>query len=156
MRFFLKVLPTKLSDMVQKNEHKQTTYLECPHIAFILLTHRHEIGELFSGLIYYVPLPAHLHLWVLFLCVLLSCKNPECCQGRIIGQAHIPIIHIIILLFNTENQKLVSYYSSHMSVDLYPVQPAVGDPASAGGLDWVTHRGPFQPLPFCDSVILLQ
>ena len=21
------------------------------------------------------------------------------------------------------------------------------------GLDWVTHRGPFQPLPFCDSVI---
>jgi len=35
-----------------------------------------------------------------------------------------------------------------------PVQPAVGDPASAGGLDWVTHRGPFQPLPFCDSVVL--
>jgi len=33
-----------------------------------------------------------------------------------------------------------------------PLQPAVGDPASAGGLDWVTHRGPFQPLPFCDSV----
>ena len=32
-----------------------------------------------------------------------------------------------------------------------PVQPAVGDPASAGGVDWVTHRGPFQPLPFCDS-----
>jgi len=24
-----------------------------------------------------------------------------------------------------------------------PVQPALGDPASAGGLDWVTHRGPF-------------
>ena len=34
-----------------------------------------------------------------------------------------------------------------------PVQPAVGDPASAGGLDWVTHRGPSQPLTFCDSVI---
>jgi len=33
-----------------------------------------------------------------------------------------------------------------------PVQPAVGDPASAGGLDWVTHRGPFQPRTFCDSV----
>jgi len=33
-----------------------------------------------------------------------------------------------------------------------PVQPAVGDPASAGGLDWVTHRGPFQPRPFCDAV----
>ena len=33
-----------------------------------------------------------------------------------------------------------------------PVQPAVGDPASAGGLDQMTHRGPFQPLPFCDSV----
>jgi len=33
-----------------------------------------------------------------------------------------------------------------------PLQPALGDPASAGGLDWVTHRGPFQPLPFCDSV----
>jgi len=34
-----------------------------------------------------------------------------------------------------------------------PVQPAVGDPALAGGLHWVTHRGPFQPLPFCDSMI---
>ena len=33
-----------------------------------------------------------------------------------------------------------------------PVQPAVGDPASAGGLDWMTHRGPFQPRTFCDSV----
>jgi len=33
-----------------------------------------------------------------------------------------------------------------------PVQPAVGDPASAGGLDWMIHRGPIQPLPFCDSV----
>jgi len=33
-----------------------------------------------------------------------------------------------------------------------PVQPAVGDPASAGRLDWMTHRDPFQPLPFCDSV----
>ena len=32
------------------------------------------------------------------------------------------------------------------------VQPALGDPALAGGLDWVTHRGPFQPRPFCDSV----
>jgi len=34
-----------------------------------------------------------------------------------------------------------------------PVQPTVGDPASAGGLDQMTHRGPFQPLPFCDSVM---
>jgi len=33
-----------------------------------------------------------------------------------------------------------------------PVQPAVGDPASAGGLDWMILRGPFQPLPFCDSI----
>jgi len=34
-----------------------------------------------------------------------------------------------------------------------PVQPAVGDPASAGRLDWVTHRGAFQPptiLGFCE------
>jgi len=31
-----------------------------------------------------------------------------------------------------------------------PVQPALGDPALAGGLDWVTHRGPFQHLTFCD------
>ena len=34
-----------------------------------------------------------------------------------------------------------------------PVQPALRDPASAGALDWVTHRGPFQPWPFCDSVV---
>jgi len=34
------------------------------------------------------------------------------------------------------------------------VQPAVGDPASAGGLEWVTHRGPFQPQTFCGSVIM--
>jgi len=33
-----------------------------------------------------------------------------------------------------------------------PAQPAVGDPASAGALDWVTHRGSFQSRPFCDSV----
>jgi len=33
-----------------------------------------------------------------------------------------------------------------------PMQPALGDPASAGGLDSMAHRGPFQPLPFCDSV----
>ena len=35
-----------------------------------------------------------------------------------------------------------------------PVQPAVGDPALAGGLDQMTHTGPFQPRKFCDSVIL--
>jgi len=33
--------------------------------------------------------------------------------------------------------------------------PAVGDPALAGGLDKMTHRGPFQPLPCCDSVGLV-
>jgi len=33
-----------------------------------------------------------------------------------------------------------------------PVQPALGDPASAGGLDYMTHRGTFQPRTFCDSV----
>ena len=35
-----------------------------------------------------------------------------------------------------------------------PLQPAVGGPASAVGLDWMARGGPFQPLPFCDSVIL--
>ena len=34
-----------------------------------------------------------------------------------------------------------------------PVQPAVGDPASAGRLDWVALRSPFQPQTFCDSVM---
>ena len=34
-----------------------------------------------------------------------------------------------------------------------PLQPAVGDPASAGQLDYMTHRGPFQPQAFCDSLI---
>ena len=33
-----------------------------------------------------------------------------------------------------------------------PVQPDLGDAASAGGLDEMTHRGHFQPLTFCDSV----
>jgi len=33
-----------------------------------------------------------------------------------------------------------------------PVQPAVGDPASAGGLDSMIPRDPFQPQTFCDSV----
>jgi len=33
-----------------------------------------------------------------------------------------------------------------------PVWPALGDPSLAGVLDQMTHRGPFQPLWFCDSV----
>jgi len=33
------------------------------------------------------------------------------------------------------------------------VQPVLGDPAVAGGLDQMTHRGPFRPLPFHDSVL---
>ena len=33
-----------------------------------------------------------------------------------------------------------------------PVQPAVGDPASAGALDKVIPRGPFQLLQSCGSV----
>jgi len=33
-----------------------------------------------------------------------------------------------------------------------PVQPALGDPALAEELDWMIPRGPFQALPFCDSV----
>ena len=35
-----------------------------------------------------------------------------------------------------------------------PVEPALGDPALAGELDQMTHRGPFEPLTFCDSLIL--
>ena len=35
-----------------------------------------------------------------------------------------------------------------------PVQPAVGDPALTGGLDYLIPRGPFQPLTFSDSMIL--
>jgi len=35
-----------------------------------------------------------------------------------------------------------------------PVQPALGDPDLAGGLDFMIPRGPFQPLLFCDSVML--
>lgn len=33
-----------------------------------------------------------------------------------------------------------------------PGQPALGNPAWAGGLDQVTSRGPCQPQPVCDSV----
>ena len=35
-----------------------------------------------------------------------------------------------------------------------PVQPVLSDLALVGGLDEMTHRGPFQPLTFYDSVIL--
>ena len=31
------------------------------------------------------------------------------------------------------------------------MKPAVGDPASAGGMDQKIHRGPFQTRTFCDS-----
>jgi len=34
-----------------------------------------------------------------------------------------------------------------------PVQPALCDPALAGGLDQTIPRGPFPPLLFCDFVI---
>jgi len=34
-----------------------------------------------------------------------------------------------------------------------PVQSALGGPASAGGWTKMIPRGPFQPLPFCDSLI---
>ena len=33
-----------------------------------------------------------------------------------------------------------------------PVQPAQSEPVLAGRLDSLIHRGPFQPLSFCDSV----
>ena len=34
-----------------------------------------------------------------------------------------------------------------------PVPPALGVPAEAVGLDEMMSRCPFQPLPFCDSVV---
>jgi len=39
-------------------------------------------------------------------------------------------------------------------LDEVVVQPALGDPILAEGLDLVIPRGPFQPLPCWDSVIL--
>jgi len=36
-----------------------------------------------------------------------------------------------------------------------PVQPLLGVPAVGGGLDQMIPRGPFQPLPLCDSVVLV-
>jgi len=41
-------------------------------------------------------------------------------------------------------------------VDMVLVQPALGEPALAKRLDQMTHRGPFQPLPFFDSGIIYQ
>jgi len=41
-----------------------------------------------------------------------------------------------------------------MSVQHGPGQPALGDPAGAGGLDQVTSRDPFPTQSFCEAVIL--
>jgi len=39
-------------------------------------------------------------------------------------------------------------------LDEFSVQPALGERALAGTLDYMIPRGPFQPLSFYDSVIL--
>lgn len=36
-----------------------------------------------------------------------------------------------------------------------PVQPDLGKNASAGGLDWMIPRSPFQPVLFCEIILCL-
>ena len=63
------------------------------------------------------------------------------------------------MCFITSRVKVELFLSSPWSqkgFDLVNSQPAVGDPASAGGLDQMTHRGPFQPRPFCGSVFVVE
>lgn len=45
-----------------------------------------------------------MNLCLQFLCVILSCKNPECCQGRVMMETQVQIIASIALLWTQKSR----------------------------------------------------